>query len=267
MIRRPLAAVSRYRPRVLTLVLLAAIAGLLVRANSIGVSTARSNPSKTNPPAAEELQFDVGKPAPGGSFYGNLSYGWPLTWRQYVIFAWTPEVLAENYSARRLAANLAIWLALLVLPAGICEWLLRRYRPRWRFRPRLRFSLRTLLIATGLAGSLSGWFAAAYHRANAQDPLIDCVNRHGGSVWGERWGPKWLERYGADRFCRRIFGAQIDIGRINVLKDRQEFQQLLDGLSRASDLQYLSLTAGQLTPELMAALGKLRRLETLQIET
>lgn len=260
MIRRSLAAFSRHRPRVLTLVVLMTIAGALVVANSIGVSTARSNPPKTHPPAAAELQFDVGKPAPGGSSYGNLSYGWPLGWRQYVIFAWTPEVLAENYSAGRLAANLAIWLVLLTAPAGACEWLLRR------FRPQLRFSLRTLLVATGLTGSLCGWFAVAYHRANAQDPLIACVNRHGGRVWGERWGPQWLDRYGAGRFCRRVFGAKIDVGRVRDAKGRQEFDQLLDGLSRASDLQYLSLKADQLTPELIAALARLWRLEKLQIE-
>ena len=267
MIRRSLAAVSCYRPRVLTLVVLAAIAGLLVLANSIGVSTARSNPPKTHPPTAEELQFDVGKPAPDGSSYMNLSCGWPLAWRQYVIFAWTPEVLAENYSAGRLAANLAIWLVLLAAPAGACEWLLRRYFPLWRYRPRLRFSLRTLLIATGLAGSLSGWFAAAYHRASTQDPLIAAVNGRGGRIWGERWGPKWLERYGADRFCRRVFGAEFNAQHLIFPKNPQEFQYLFDEVSRASDLQYLSLKADQLTPENITAIGKLRRLETLQIET
>ena len=266
MLRRLLAAFSRYRPRVLTLVVLMAISGLLVLANSIGVSTARSISSQTYPPAASELQFEVGKPAPSGSSFLNLSYGWPIVWRQYVIFAWMPAVLGENYSAARLAANLVIWLLLLAAPAVACEWLLRRYRPRWRFRLRLRFSLRTLLVATGLAAAFCAWFAPARNRANSQDPLIAAVNGHGGSLWGERWGPKWLDRYGADRFCRRIFGAEIAVRRVNDAKDRQELLQLLDGLSRASDLQYLHLKADQLSPELMAALAKLRRLETLQIE-
>jgi hypothetical protein len=50
-------------------------------------------------------------------------------------------------------------------------------------------------------------------------------------------------------------------------KNPQEFQYLFDDVSRASDLQYLSLKADQLTPENITAIAKLRRLETLQIET
>lgn len=258
--RLRLGAFSRYRPRALTLVALTAIAGLLVRANSIGVSTPRSNPPKMHGLLALELQFEAGESAPSGSGFWNFSYGWPLAWRQYVTF-WAGPVVGETYSAGRLAANLAIWLVLLTAPAGACEWLVRRLRPR------LRFSLRALLIATGLAAVFCAWFAPARNRANRQDPMIAAVNGHGGSVWGKRWGPQWLDQYGADRFCRRVFGAEINAQRLIFPNNPQEFQQLLDEVSRASDLQYLSLTADQLTPENIAAVGKLRRLETLHIET
>jgi hypothetical protein len=244
MIRRAFAVVSRYRPRVLTLVVLAAIAAVLVVANSI----------------EEHGSF---------GYNYNLSYGWPLTWRQYTIFAWTLKVVDENYSAGRLAANIAIWLVMLAAPAGVCEWLLRRYRPRWRF------SLRTLLVATGLAAVLCAWFAAARHRANVQDSLIADLDLHAGRAWGERWGPKWLDQIGADRFCRRILGVHINGARVNdagVVADRlhsvtdEDCLRLLGDSGRLPDLQYLSLRADDLTPEIIAALGELRRLETLELE-
>lgn len=265
MIRRLFAAFSRYRPRALTLIVLMAIAGLLVLVNSIEEYGPRNKQPKTRLPAASELQFEAGEAGPPkGSFFFNLSYGWPLVWRQYVIFAWTPEVVGENCSAGRLAANVAIWLAILATPAGVCEWLMRRCRPR------LRFSLRTLLVATVLAAALCAWFATAFNRANVQDRLIVNLNTHEGRVWGERWGPKWLDQIGAERFCRRILGIHVEGVHFNeesfaTTNDGQRLR-LLDDFRRLPDLQYLSLRVDELTPEIIAALGELRRLETLELE-
>lgn len=164
----------------------------------------------------------------------------------------------ENYNASRLAGNVAIWLVMLAAPAGVCEWLLRRYRPR------LRFSLRTMLVAMGLAAGLCGWFAAARNRANVQDPIADALSAQGGSVWAERWGPKWLDALGADHLRRHIVGAEISFNGDEEW-DR-ESQRLLAELKRLPDLRFLSLEADRLNSRICDALGELRQLQTLRIK-
>lgn len=269
MIRHSLAAVSRYRPRALTLVLLAAIVAAIWLANSIADYRLRKYRSTARPPPPSELQFNV-EEASEADFRGiadqNLSYGWPLLWRQYVV-EWTmgtgPYIIAQNYSPARLAGDLAIWLVMLAAPAGACEWLLRRYRPGWRF------SLRALFVATGLAAAFCAWFAVVRNRAAVQDPLIASVNTHGGTVWGERWGPKWLDQIGADRYCRRILGMHVKVRDFNQhFKDvnNEEQLRLLSDLHRLPDLQYLSLEVAELTPEIIGSLSNARRIETLELE-
>jgi hypothetical protein len=169
-IRRLFAVFSRYRPRVLTLAVLAAIGAVIVLAN---LSEGYSLREATNAPLIPaNLEFDLTEPRDraSGQRYPvlyNMSYGWPLLWRQYVIgigmqVGVAIGVAGECYSVSRLAGNMAIWLTMLALPAGICEWLVRRYRPR------LRFSLRTMLAAMGLAAALCGWSVAVRNRAAVQ---------------------------------------------------------------------------------------------------
>ena len=213
--RGKLASLWRYRPRALTLILLAAIVAAIWLANLIGDSRTRTYRSPARPPPQSELQFDVeeaSKAEPSAIFDQNLSFGWPLLWRQYVVeftMATGPFIIAQNYSPARLAGNLAIWLVMLAAPAVVCEWLLRRYRPQWRF------SLRTLFVATGLAAAICAWFAVVRNRAAVQDPLIASVKAHRGTVWGERWGPKWLDQIAFDRYCRRIFGMSVKARRLD----------------------------------------------------
>ncbi|HUY92093.1 MAG TPA: hypothetical protein VMV10_25350 [Pirellulales bacterium] len=259
MMRRLFAAFSRYRPRVLTLVVLAATGALLVLAN-LSEECRPRKVIRAPPPAYINLDFDLREPRRSWittPFHWNMSYGWPLLWRQYIV-ALSPYgtgVAGSNYNAGRLAGNAAIWLVMLAAPAGVCEWLLRRYRPR------LRFSLRTLLAATGLAAALCGWFVAARNRANVQDPLIAAVEAHSGRVGFERSGPSWLEIVGADRFCRRIVGAEL-----SVSADEEKDRRLLDELRRLPDLRYLALTADRLSPEMAETLNALHGLETLRID-
>jgi hypothetical protein len=255
--RRLFAAFSRYRPRVLTLAVLAAIGAVIVLANlSEGYSSRKSEKIPRTP---ADLEFEVGEEPVLGA-YMNMSYGWPLRWRQYVIGSgWGfVNVIGECSSTGRLAGNLAFWLVMLAVPAGACEWLLRRYRPRFRF------SLRTMLAATGLAAALCGWFVAARHRANVQQSLIDVIEERDGQVWVERWGPKWLDNVGADRYRRRIAGVSLNVRAADDEEERKG-QQLIDDLKRLPDLRYFSLEASRLTPEMTAAVREMQRLEALEI--
>ena len=281
--RRAIAALARYRPRVLTLLFAALVAALLLLANLTGEHGTRRAPAgslasdkvgsiavgnASNTDLNLTIDFDLHAPSAADRSAGNslqcMSYGWPLLWRQYLIVGgYGFFVVGETYSGARLAINAAIWLVLLGAPAACCEWLLRRYRPR------LRFSLRTLLAATALGAALCGWFAAARNRANVQDPLIAAMGRQRGRVWVERWGPKWLDLVGADRFRRRIVGVEL-----HAVDDRgyaenelaKQGERLLADLKRLRDLRFLYFEAESLTPEIAASLSELRRLQTLWLE-
>ncbi len=272
MIRR-FAAASRYRPRVLTLVVLAVIAALILLTNLSKGCGPRRIPPGTNPPVPSELQIEADDPSPGNLYWWNVSCGWPFVWRQYVINAWTPQVVGEIYSAGRLAANLAIWLVLLVAPAGACEWLLRRYRPR------LRFGLRTMLAVVGFTAAFCAWFAAARNRADAQDPILTAsLDPFYDRFWVERWGPKWLEVVSADRFCQRILGAELEEHRYRPPtagaapdesagdeQDDRETERIVEVLRSLPDLQYLSLRVQFITPEMFEALGNRPQLVALRM--
>ena len=109
-----LRALWHYRPRILTLLLLFAVAAPIAMANF-----------------TSEIHQFPGRPSLG-AVYARGTYGWPFMWHWHNLMA-TPalDVIAGwNYSGARLVANLACWSILLAAPAVACEWLLRQYRPR-----------------------------------------------------------------------------------------------------------------------------------------
>lgn len=262
--RLSLGAFLRYRPRALTVVVLVVVTAMLVLA---------------------DFSFDLSWLGQ----CGHKSYGWPLIWERYVLVSLTvgsPRIVGWYYSAPRLIANLAIWLVMLVALAGACEWLLRR------FRPRLRWSLRTMLAAVGLAAMFCSWFAAARNHANLQDRLIAAFkmsDRRGFLV--ERWGPKWLDLVGADRYRRHIVFAELKVDHESVEPLRQlgglpklrflsvEYltpaldDAMADALNGKSELrtlyirQWVQLDDGdaRLSEQCLAAIGKLTRLEYLDL--
>ena len=134
--RLKLGAFSRYRPRALTLVLLAAIVAAVWLANLTADYRTRKMDDEDPPPRpncrlsveepSEADQRGVGTrtcPMAGRCFGASMSSSSP--------WARARSSWRRNYSPR-LAGNLGIWLVMLAAPASACEWLLRRYRPRWR---------------------------------------------------------------------------------------------------------------------------------------
>lgn len=178
------ASFSRYRPRLLTLVVFFVVAALLALAN---LSCERE---------------------PHGPFTCQ-SYGWPLVWHRYVMLGhsyFDTATVGWYYSASRLAANLLIWILTVAALAGFCEWLLRRYRPP------LRWSLRTMLASIAFVATSCAWFAAARERANLQDSLVDTVPvgwSARNSLMLKQWGPKWLQVVGLQRYFQQMVCAVI----------------------------------------------------------
>ena len=246
--RRPkLAALWRYRPRALTLALLLVIATLIALANLV---------SEVGPYLGAE----------------RGTAGWPLDWHwhHFLVYPRPNGAVTWEYDGKRLAGNIAIWLVVAAAPAAACEWLLRRYRPR------LRWSLRTMLAGVTLAGACCGWFVMARNRAELQDPLIATVRGrfspqilYGGGtlmderarVWVRRRGPKWFHLVGAERYFRQIVGA--DIGES---PDDESAEQLLARLAHVRQLRYLFFNAYRLTPRMVDALREMPRLEMLSIQ-
>jgi Leucine-rich repeat (LRR) protein len=247
LMRRTFAAIARYRPRALTLLVLLAVAALIALAN---------------------LSFDLANGPDGGDLrYGgprNMSYGWPWIWRRYTFMHnhsgdglnGGALLHACDSTVSGLAGNVAMWLATLAAVGGACEWLSRRYRLR------LRWSLRSMLVAIGLVAALCGWFAAARQRADLQDSLIAEIK---GRVWVERWGPKWLDLIGADRFRRRIIGAELDSTQMSPQGDKA-VEEMLQRLRRLPDLQYLFIDVDRLAPGLADALSGISQLKRLSIK-
>lgn len=256
--RRFLNAFSRYRPRMLTVLLVATIAALLALANLSDEFCGRVSPRLM--PGKVEFSFDA-RQTPRDEVLGmddlwNLSYGWPLRWRQYVLAFGYGQMAAGPFSnIARLAADVAMWLVMLAVPAAACEWLLRRYRPRFRW------SLRTMLIAVGLVAVCCAWFVHARRRTNIEDALAAAIQGQHGRVWFDRWGPTWLELVGVDHLCRRIIGADLGSSRLA----NPEAEQLLMRLARLPNLQHLFFKAGQLTPMMADALGEMHELRRLNV--
>lgn len=248
---------SRYRPRFVTLLLLIVIAALLVLANLSDEIGPRHQEASQSP---ADLRFDARqrddryRGSENAPLF-NVSYGWPLLWRQYVIeLGWTgAKVHGDYYGKSRLLGNLMMWLAILAAPTAICEWLLRR------FRPRLRWSLRTMLATIGLVAVLCGWLAAARKRAETQEALIAAIAQNHGNVWVERAGPKWLDLVGGGRYRQYITGV-----RFGYDAEWLERGGVFKRLGQSPNLRYLE--AKCLTPGLVDALQSTRRIRSLSIE-
>jgi hypothetical protein len=247
-VRRKLACLWRYRPRALTVVVLLFVAAVISLSN---------------------LSFDTGHFPQGAIYpigtYGYKSYGWPVVWHRYILFVETYQnasnsTVSWNYGGARLAANLAIWLGMLIAAWAASEWLQRRYPLR------LRFSLRGMLVAVALIAAFCAWFVAARKRADVQEPLIAEITARGGDVMLERWGPKWLDLFGLDSLRRRIIGLQF---KTNFGISEEEYaaeEAFLKRIARTSDLQYLFIETNYATPSLAAALGEMRQLRALSFD-
>ena len=229
---RPLfRAFSRYRPRVLTLVVLFLIAAPMTLANF-----------------TSEINDD--EIAVGSKFKGV--YGWPLMWHwhELALIPGACGIIDWDFSAARLAGNAAIWLVLLAAPTGACEWLLRRYRVGFRW------SLRTMLAAVAVGAVCCAWFAAARNRANLQDPIIAELEEHYDTAMVERPAPKWLEFILPDRFRRRIVGIQME--HRGVLDEA-----LAVRLAKLPQLKYLTVSVENWTPNMADALTDMQQLRWL----
>lgn len=209
--------------------------------------------------ALANLSFDESST---GDWHGYLrrricyrSYGWPIIWHRLVLhffpsgMSGSYHIVGWYYSAPRLTANIVLWPILLTVSSGACEWLVRRYlpQPRW--------SMRTLLIFVAVVAGLCAWYAKVRNRAILQDEIIASSQP---PVVVERWGPKWLDLLGMDRFRRRIVSAELYI-------DYSDEGELLQ-LARLPELRSLALTADELTPGAAKTLGGMRQLHALDIE-
>lgn len=235
----------------------------------------------------------------GYVLYGQLgmaSYGWPFVWHWYWVAPFE-NVYGWDFSAARLAGNIAVWLGTCFLVALPCEWLLRR------FRPRLRFSLRTMLAAVAVVAVLCAWCVAIWKRANEQDALA-ASQLISSQLWVERPGPQWLRLVLPDRFRRRVVGASIYVGGglwsddedqevsddggkpmqdggewdtetdeeapdaddeiDDDVEDRND-EEILRRLGRLSALRFLIIDCGVLTPAMTDALAELQQLRSLHV--
>lgn len=233
----------RYRPRIVTLMVCAAVAAMVALSNL----------------TYDEVQHEFGDV---GNFTSK-SFGWPLVWHRYVgCYLWTPpdhEYVRGNigwyWSPIRLAVNVGLWLAMVAAPAAATEWLLRRYRPR------LQWSLRTMLFAIALAGVFLAWLAAVSERASLEHAIFSQGTQ--GNFSGpmkHRWGPKWLNLVGADDYrCWAYFarlklkaGEDIDLMRLALVK-------------RLPKLRHLTVDVDRLTPDIANTLSDLRHLKSLAV--
>lgn len=226
-----------FRPRFLTLAVFVVIGVLIVAAN-LSCETVVTEP-----------------------YFFRAEYGWPFMWHWHGVVLWPSSQTFEfriyewSFTARRLAGNLALWLILLVVPSAACEWFSRR------FRPRSRWSLRTLLVAVALASGCCAWFVRARDRADAEDAFI-ATNRMEALV--EDRGPQWLDLFGADRFRRRIVG--VDLSTAGGAEGDEKIERILHTLARLPNLQYLFFEVEHLTPGMGQAMADFRQLRALSIE-
>lgn len=119
-----------------------------------------------------------------------------------------------------------------------------------------------MLAVIGLAGLGCGWLAYVRDRANIEDALIEMT--HGrGTVWVERWGPRWLDLVGADRYRRRIVG--LSIGNLSSFEPGDH--EILERIARLRGLRHLFLDFEVWRPNLRLAhtLDSLPQLRSLDI--
>jgi hypothetical protein len=221
-----------WRPQITTLIVLIIVSGSIVLAN---------------------LSFDM---SPSGSPRKAL-FGWPLIWYWHSVVGFMGgQVRAWDYSTAPLAGNLIAWVLMLALAATAWRWLLRRYRPR------PRWSLRTMLAGIGLTAAACAWCAATINRAHEQDELIAWADAQNDAViYVDRWGPKWLDLVGADPFRRQIVGVGLSI---DVQDGGEEWFQRI---ARLPNLRYLDVAFYNLTQGAIAALGEMRHVRSLRIDS
>src|SRR5487761_1496434 len=75
--------------------------------------------------------------------------GWPFAWYWRSKGTLAPQWSLSRYSGSRLAANAAMWLAMLVAVLGALQWLLRRFRPRLHWRSRVS-TICALMVVSAL---------------------------------------------------------------------------------------------------------------------
>jgi len=223
-------------------------------------STAEVSPRDFNGPWPPS-EFAVGEPAPDAPLRGyawNVSYGWPLLWRQYVVTtAYGPVAVVGRYiSAYRFVVDVVIWVALLLSVGAGCEWLGHRYRLR------LRWGLRSMLFATVVLSAFCAWVSAGYRRATVEDSVMATLSGPGARFRIEFRGPGWLDAFGAHRLRRRVVGAWVDV----VDDDGKVDNEVLRQVALLPDLECLLVQTGEVTPELTGALLGMRRLRILSID-
>ena len=161
-----------------------------------------------------------------------------------------------DYSTFRLTGNLTVWLATLATAGLAWQWVLHRYRPR------LRWSLRTMLAVVAGAAALCAWCVVERDRANEQDALLES-SALTSDVYFERWGPKWLDLVGADRFRRRIVAAEFDTS-----EENDTFFERLTKLGSVRLLDVNPWSYGDsfvFTPRMAVSLGEMRQLRVLAV--
>ncbi|HVC98985.1 MAG TPA: hypothetical protein VND64_35300 [Pirellulales bacterium] len=239
----------RGRPHVSTLIPLALVAVPTVLANLSGFE-----------PDADSMQGEY--------------YGWPLIWYGhlpgYGVMATVIRAESWEYSAPGLVSDLLAWFLVLAVTGLTWEWLVRRYRPRFRW------SLKTMLAAVGLVAVGCAWLANARNRAEKQDALIDLLGGEESFANShyfyhvERWGPKWLDLVGADRLRRSIVGASVEAADADI-------EDLFKRLAPLPDLRFLDMASsfsyaggrpqlGVFSRAMGEALGSMRQLRMLNVE-
>lgn len=232
----PSLALWRHRPRALTLLVVLAVVALIALAN-----------------LTFERFVDV------SANIAAKSYGWPFIWHRYVFLPWDGVTVGWYYSVARLIGDLSVWLILAAASGGACEWFLRRYRPK------PRWSLRTMLVVVGICGAFFAWIAAARHQADFQDSLIAEIGS--GVVRVERRGPKWLDWIGADRFRRQIIRAEIYLHADTESEANEKLERLRPALERLPRLRYLEIWVerNHLPSRMADALTRIPKLRALSI--
>jgi hypothetical protein len=237
-----LRAIWQLRPRFLTLIVFVVALALIVVAN-------------LSAELHDAHQADDEDLRNGG--LRTLAFGWPLTWHRFILLS-TPALggaLAWQWNAVRFTGDAIVWLAILSAPVAACEWQLRRHRPR------LRWSLRSMLAAVALLAAFTAWIAMARNRARLQDPLITEIEANDGQVWVHRSGPKWFDVVGADRFRRQITAVDVE-----EFDEGGDGGTLLQRLAQLETLRSVFISSDHVTSAMAEALGDMPQLQVLSVE-
>lgn len=211
--------------------------------------------------------------------YSN--YGWPLVWYRrvdiFIPFGVGAHIQEWDYRAAGLAGNLVLWLLMLAASALAWGWLMRHYRPR------LRWSMRAMLVGVAIIAALCTRFVVARDRANKQDAFIESAHIYEDEtpvdwsgieedqIYVERRSPKWLSVVGADRFCRHIVGLRFATLYNN--NDAEHNLELFKQLAHLPSLRFLEIEPDarpyqprEFAPNMAAILSEMRQLRMLDLD-